>query len=47
MTTVTYNLNHRTWECKYHVGFTPTYRKKALYGMIRRELRDVFHRLAK
>jgi putative transposase len=30
-----------------HVVFTPKYRKKALYGMIRRDLRDVFHRLAK
>ena len=47
MTTVTNNLNHSTWECKYHVVFTPKYRKKVLYGMIRRDLKDVFHRLAK
>ena len=30
------HLNHSTWECKYHVVFTPKYRKKALFGQIRR-----------
>ena len=24
--------NHATWECKYHVVFTPKYRKKVLFG---------------
>ena len=47
MTTVINNLNHSTWDCKYHVVFTPKYRKKVLYGAIRRDLRDVLHRLAK
>jgi len=47
MTIVSNHLNHSTWECKYHVVFTPKYRKKVLYGLIRKELRDVFHRLAK
>jgi putative transposase len=47
MTIITNHLNHSTWECKYHVVFTPKYRKKALYGLIRRELGDVLHRLAK
>ncbi len=46
MTEVTDHLNHSTWDCKYHVVFTPKYRKKALFGAVRRELRDVFHRLA-
>ncbi len=46
MTQVTDHLNHSTWECKYHVVFTPKYRKKALFGPIRKELKDVFHRLA-
>ena len=26
------HLNHATWECKYHVVFTPKYRKKLLLG---------------
>jgi putative transposase len=29
------HLNHATWECKYHVVFTPKYRKKVLFGQIR------------
>lgn len=40
------NLNHCTWECKYHIVFMPKYRKKSIFGLIRRELKDVFHRLA-
>ena len=26
------HLNHATWACKYHVVFTPKYRKKVLFG---------------
>lgn len=44
---ITNHLNHSTWECKYHVVFTPKYRKKVLYGVIRRQIGDVLHRLAK
>ena len=40
------HLNHCTWECKYHIVFTPKYRKKTIFGLIRKELKDVFHRLA-
>jgi REP-associated tyrosine transposase len=41
------HLNHATWECKYHVVFTPKYRKKALFGQIRRHLGTVFRELAR
>jgi putative transposase len=41
------HLNHTTWECKYHVVFTPKYRKKLLFGQIRRHLGTVFHELAR
>ena len=40
------HLNHATWECKYHVVFTPKYRKKVLFGQIGRHLGTVFHELA-
>ena len=43
----TNHLNHSTWECKYHVVFTPKYRRKELYGYLRSELRDVLHRLSR
>jgi putative transposase len=36
------HLNHATWECKYHVVFTPKYRKKLLFGKIKRHLGQVF-----
>ena len=40
------HLNYATWECKYHVVFTPKCRKKALFGQIRRHLGTVFRELA-
>jgi putative transposase len=41
------HLNHATWECKYHVVFTPKYRKELLFGKIKRHLGQVFHDLAR
>ena len=41
------SLNHTRWECKYNIVFIPKYRKKVLFGEIRRELGEVFHRLAR
>ena len=40
------SLSHTRWECKYHIVFIPKYRRKVLYGQIRRSLGEVFHRLA-
>ena len=40
------SLNHTTWECKYHVVFIPKYRKKVVFGQIRKHLGQVFRRLA-
>ena len=40
-------LNHSKWECKYHVVFIPQYRRKALYGELRRYLGEVFRTLAR
>ena len=39
-------LSHTKWQCKYHVIFIPKYRRRTLYGVVRRELGGVFHRLA-
>jgi len=41
------SLSHTRWECKYDVLFIPKYRKKAIFGQIRKELRDVLRRLAR
>ena len=39
--------NHATWECKYHVVFIPKYRKRTIFGVIKKRLGDVFHELAR
>ena len=41
------SLNHSVWECKYHVVFIPKCRRKRLYGELRRDLGEVFRRLAR
>ena len=39
-------LTHSVWECKYHIIFIPKYRQKKIYGDVRRELGDMFHKLS-
>ncbi len=38
---------HVKWECKYHVVILPKYRKKALYGRLRREIGRIFRELCR
>jgi putative transposase len=40
------NLKHTKWECKYHVVFIPKYRRKVMYGSIRKELGTIIRELA-
>ena len=40
------SLSHTRWECKYHVVFIQKCRRQVLFGQTRRELGEVFHRLA-
>jgi len=39
-------LAHTAWECKYHVVWIPKYRKKLLYGELRKHLGELFRELA-
>ena len=39
-------LSHTKWECKYHVVFIPKYRRKVMYGRVRKYLGGLFRRLA-
>ncbi len=39
-------LNHTTWDCKYHIIWIPKYRKKLIYGNLRRYLGEVLRELA-
>jgi len=41
------HLSHTTWECKYHLVFTPKYRKRLLFSNIRPRLGSVFRDLAR
>jgi REP element-mobilizing transposase RayT len=36
------SLNHTKWDCKYHVVFIPKYRRKVLYGELKRHLGRYF-----
>ena len=41
------SLNHSKWECKFHVVFIPKYRRKALFGELRKHLGEILRDLAK
>src|SRR5581483_2373584 len=41
------SLSPTKWECKYHVVFIPKYRRKVVYGHLRRHLGEVFRELAR
>src|SRR5262245_52930850 len=41
----TENRRHTRWECKYHVVFIPKYRKRSIYGWVRRELGPIIRDL--
>ncbi len=41
------SLSHSKWDCKYHVVFIPKRRRKALFGRVRRQLKEIFHALAR
>ena len=42
-----YSLAHTKWMCKYHIVFTPKYRRKAIYAQYRKDLQEYIRRLCK
>ena len=40
------SLSHTRWQCKYHIIFIPKFRRKRLFGVLRKERGSVFRRLA-
>ena len=40
-----YSLSRTKWMCKYHIVFTPKYRRKAIYGQIRSDIGEILRRL--
>lgn len=41
------SLAHTKWLCKYHIVFTPKYRRKLIYNQYRRDLREYIRLLCK
>ena len=38
-------LAHTKWMCKYHIVFTPKYRRKVIYNQYKEDLREVLKQL--
>ena len=38
-------LFHIKWRCKYHIVFTPKYRRKIIYGQYKESIRDILRQL--
>ena len=41
------SLSHVRWECKYHVVIVPKYRRKVLYGKLRRQVGAILRELCR
>ena len=39
--------SHVTWYCLYHIVFIPKYRKKSIFGRLRKEIGGIFHELCR
>jgi putative transposase len=38
---------HVKWYCRYHVVIVPKYRRKSMFGVIRREVGEIFKELCR
>ena len=38
-------LAHTKWMCKYHIVFTPKYRRKMIYNQYREDVREIIKQL--
>ena len=41
------SLSHTRWKCQYHIVFIPKYRKKILYGRLKKDVREIIITLCK
>ena len=39
-----YSLSHTKWLCKYHIVFTPKYRRKVIYSQIRSDIGEILRK---
>ena len=47
MANKTDSLAHTKWMCKYHIVFTPKYRRKVIYNQIRQDIKEILKELCK
>ena len=43
----TNSMAHTKWMCKYHIAFTPKYRRKVIYNQYKEDIRDIIKILCK
>ena len=41
------SLSHTSWKCQYHIVFIPKYRRKAIYGQVKADVREILRTLCK
>ena len=41
----TYSLSHTSWKCQYHIVFAPKYRRKAIYGKLKKDIGAILREL--
>ena len=41
------SLSHTKWNCKYHIVFAPKYRRKIIYGELKRDIANILSMLCK
>ena len=39
------SLDHTTWRCQYHVVFAPKYRRKEVYGQLKKDIGEILRKL--
>ena len=39
------SLSHTRWKCQYHIIIIPKYRRKVVYGKLRKDIGDILRRL--
>ena len=39
------SLSHTKWDCTYHIVFIPKYRRKVMYGELRKDVREIIIKL--
>ena len=47
MANTNHELAHQKWMCKYHIVFTPKYRRKVIYNQLKVDIREVLRSLCK